>query len=449
MTVPPDDARRCPLVSRRQFITGLGATVAVTTAGGWALGIWRGGGDVVSAIPSPPTTSATLPTATPFPAPNGRTLVVIEMGGGNDGLNMVVPHASNAYYDLRRDLAVVDPIDLDGEVGLHPNLAGLADLYGAGRMAVVEGVGYPNPELSHFTSMATWWSAQPAAPASQAGWLGRYLDLAGGHDDPLAAIVIGPGPTPALLAEHSYATTIQDVSGLAPTLPPWIDTRDELMAAWKGFAPAGIDSPGLFGEVQRAIAASGAAADRLDTVLSGAADPGAEPTAAGTLNGRRRDRSLAGYLDLAARLATTASPPRIIFVHGWGDFDTHEGQASRHGDLMAELDTALQTFFAVVDAAERSDDVLVMTTSEFGRRARSNGAGTDHGTAAAQLIIGNPLAGGRFGLPPDLTRLDGRGNLTHTVDFRSLYATVLDDWLGADHQDVLGSRFETLPALET
>ncbi|NNC91247.1 MAG: DUF1501 domain-containing protein [Acidimicrobiia bacterium] len=443
MTPPEPDPRTCSLVNRRQFIAGLGATVAVTTVGGWALGVWRGRPDIIA-----PGTSTTMPTAGPLPTPDGRTLVIIEMGGGNDGLNMVVPHASNAYHDLRRDLAVTDPIDLDGEIGLHPNLPGLAELYGAGRLAIVEGVGYPDPELSHFTSMATWWSGDPTARGAGAGWLGKYLDLTGGAEEPLAAIVIGPGPTPALLAEHAFAVTIQDVSGLAPTLPPWIDTRDELMAAWKGFAPAGMAAPGLFGEVQRAIAASAAAAGELNTVLAGDAAGGIDSeTGAGGMTGRGRDRSLAGYLDLAARLAAAENPPRVIYVHGWGDFDTHEGQQTRHGDLMAELDGALSGFFDVLDQGNRADGVLVMTTSEFGRRAAANGAGTDHGTAAAQLVIGSTVTGGRFGTPPDLQRLDRTGNLDHTVDFRSMYATVLDDWLGVGHAEVLGTGFETLGAL--
>lgn len=430
MTTPDQASDSCPLVSRRQFIAGLGATAAVSVTGGWALGLWRGRPE--------PTGATTTILGSLGQTPEGRTLVIVEMGGGNDGLNMVVPHATSRYHDLRGDLAVTDPIDVDGDIGLHPALVTLAERYGTGELAIVEGVGYPNPELSHFTSMATWWAGDTAGIGTQAGWLGRYLDGTVGNTDPLAAIVIGPGPTPALLADQSFAVTIQDVSGLSPSLPPWMDTRDELMAAWAGFTPAEVDSPGLFGDVQRAIAASATAAAELGKVLVGCEMPA-----------RREARSLAGYLDLAARLVTGPTPPRVIYVHGWGDFDTHQGQSTRHAELMGELDGALHAFFTIVGEAGVSDNVLVMTTSEFGRRAASNGAGTDHGTAAPQLLIGSPVAGGRYGLAPDLTHLDRNGNFVHTVDFRSIYASVLDDWLGIDHPEVLGSTFETLGALRT
>jgi len=156
---------------------------------------------------------------------------------------------------------------------------------------------------------------------------------------------------------------------------------------------------------------------------------------------------LATSLDVAAQLISSGIAPRVIYVHGFGDFDTHEGQANRHSELMADLNASLSSFFATIEGAGVADGVTVVTTSEFGRRVADNGAGTDHGTAAAQLVIGAGVNGGRHGASPDLLRLDSNGNLIHTVDYRSFYATVLDQVLDAHHPDILGAEFETLPLI--
>ncbi len=431
----------CGLVTRRHFVAGLGATVAVVLAGVHGISIWGRNPHLALAAPPPGSFGPGAP---------GRTLVVVEMGGGNDGLNMVVPHAAGAYRDLRGELAVADPIDLDGEIGLHPALESLAARYRRNEVAIVEGVGYPDPDLSHFASMSTWWTGTPGAVGAT-GWLGRYLDGTVGATDPLAAITIGPGPSAAMVGDASFVVSIQDATGLAPRIPPWIDDMDELLGAWAGFAAAPVDSPALFGQVQRAIAATAAARERLGTALAGpAAAPLTDAPAGDARMDRRRRRpgTLAGSLDVAARLVTSGLAPRIVYVHGFGDFDTHQGQVGRHETLMADLDEAVDGFFTSVEAAGRAKDVVVMTTSEFGRRARSNGSGTDHGTASTHLLIGATVRGGRHGAPPDLGALQD-GNLVHTVDYRSLYATVLTGWLGAAAADVLGADHETLPLFAT
>ncbi|MBT8208225.1 MAG: twin-arginine translocation signal domain-containing protein, partial [Acidimicrobiia bacterium] len=200
----------CVLTTRRRFLATLGAGAAVAVGGTWGMSVWSR---------DPAFAGLTLPAATyGIDTPN-RTLVVIEMGGGNDGLNMVVPYADNRYHDLRGDLAISDPLPLDDHVGLHPALTNIAMKYSAGDVAIVEGVGYESPDLSHFSSMSTWWSGQQGS-AGRTGWLGRYLDAAVGGDEPLAAVTIGPGPSPALLGERSFQVAIQDVSGLSPNVPP-------------------------------------------------------------------------------------------------------------------------------------------------------------------------------------------------------------------------------------
>ncbi len=427
----------CASISRRRFLSALGASVAVAAAGGYGISVW--GKNPVAAGPT--TTTKTLPAGAAAGPSVARTLIVVEMGGGNDGLNMVVPHATSRYYDLRRGLAIDDPLDLDGEIGLHPTLGFLAERYAAGQVAVVEGIGYPDPDLSHFSSMATWWNADPDA-VSQTGWLGRYLDAAVDPGETLAGVSIGPGPTPALLADKAFVVSVQDITGLAPIVPPWVDSTDELMSMWQGFAPAAFDGAVLLDQVRAAIDATVTAADDLSDILDGS-DVEDQASEEGGRGGRRGD--LGSFLSVAAALVTSPNPPRVIYVHGWGDFDTHEGQESRHGDMMTALNDGVSGFFAAIDAAGVSDDVIVMTTSEFGRRPAYNGSGTDHGTAGAHFVIGSGVAGGRYGEPPSLTNLDTRGNLIHTVDYRSLYATVLDDWLSADSATILAAEFEPLP----
>ena len=428
MSDPTSEAtsQQCSHVSRRQFLAGLGATAAVSVAG-YSVGIW-GRNPAQAAAP-----------LSSLGAGADNTLVVVEMGGGNDALSMIVPHSDANYFDLRGDLAISDPIDLDGEIGLHPGLGFVSERWSAGDLAIIEGVGYPDPDLSHFASMATWWTGVPGAFG--AGWLGRYLDATVGAENPLAGIAIGPGPSPALSGETSFVVSIRDESGLRPTIPQWIDEPDELMAMWSGFAASPIDSPGLFTQVTAAIEQTVVAADRLDDALAGSTT---EPD---SRSRRRAARSLASDLTLAAQLAVSDIRPRVIVVHGFGDFDTHEGQSNRHAALMAELDEGIATFWALIDAAGQQDRVVLATTSEFGRRAASNGSGTDHGTAAAHLVIGPKVRGGRYGESPDLTALDTAGNMVHTVDYRSYYASLLEGWLGVGHEDLLGGRFETLGLL--
>jgi len=436
-----NDNERQAGVSRRRFLAGMGVATGAVVAGGYGLTVWRRG-------PGEGSSAGELASGE-LGGIAGRTLVVVELGGGNDGLNTVVPLNDGLYRDLRPTLAVTDPLDLDGHVGLHPKLPKLAERFGAGQVAIVEGIGYPEPDLSHFGSFDIWWSARGGA--GNAGWLGRYLDGTVGFDDPLAAVSIGPAPSRALLGERSFATSIADETGLQPRLPAWIDDRDELVAAWSGFAPASVDATSLVERVERSIGLTSTARTRLDRALGepppdGASEPDDDDDrAAAAGQGRYGDRTVVDSLALAAQLVTSDAKPRVIYVSGIGDFDTHQGQADRHPLLMEQLDAGIEQFFTTVGDAE---DVVLMTASEFGRRPRENGSGTDHGTANAHFIVGPRVAGGRYGLPPDLRTLDRAGNLGHEVDFRTLYATGLD-WLGVESRPVLGDDFDALDLFHT
>jgi uncharacterized protein (DUF1501 family) len=420
-------------VSRRRFLQQLGMGTATVVVGGYALSVW-GGDDALARTAGV--------RAGDLGDPAGRTLVVVELGGGNDGLNTVVRHAEGAYHDLRPTLAITNPIDLDGEVGLHPNLAKLAKRFEQGQVAIVDGLGYDDADLSHFGSFAIWWSAKGGAGTG--GWLGTYLDGTVGFDDPLAAIGIGPLPSPAMLGSASFATTIADATGLQPRLPAWIDAEgvDELLDAWSGFAPAKVDATSVVGKVRRAVDLTGEARDGLGKALADATDA-ASRNAGGRSYG---DASVADSLALAAELIASPARPRVVYVNGIGDYDTHQGLADRHPALLGQLDDGIDALFTGL--GDHAEDVVLMTVSEFGRRPAENGSGTDHGTANVHLVVGPSVKGGRYGEPPSLTALDRTQNLVHTADFRRLYATGLH-WLGVERTEpVLGADYDAFPVFE-
>jgi uncharacterized protein (DUF1501 family) len=332
---------------------------------------------------------------------------------------------------------------LDDSIGLAPELSKLAARFHDGHVAIVEGVGYPDPDLSHFASLAYWWSGAPGVSGSR-GWLGRYLDATVGYDDPLAAVGIGPLPSPALLGARSFATSIADDTGLQPAVPSWVDSPDDLVAAWSRFAPADTDPTTPMGTIEQAIRLTARARRDLRGRLGapgGGAAAGAQPSVA--------ERSATAGLTLAAELVVGDHAPRVVYLNGLGDYDTHQAEGERHPSLMRDLDTGLDAFFGALDAAGASDRAVVMTVSEFGRRPAENGSGSDHGTAAPHFVIGSSVQGGRYGAPPSLTQLDDHGNLVATTDYRSLYATALQGWLGVEAAPLIGRDFTPIPHLVT
>lgn len=415
-------------LSRRRFLAGIGAITTVV-ASGVVLDVWGR---------SAPASAARVPRLSGHA---GRTVVFLELAGGNDGLDTVVPYADAGYRRLRPTLAIDNPIDLDGSVGLHPNLVRLAEHYRAGHVAIVEGVSYPDNDLSHFASLATWWSGQPGTPGTT-GWLGRFLDATVGFDDPLAAVTIGPGPSPALVGERSFATSISDAGGLEPRVPAWVPRPDDLVDAWADFAPRTPDRSTLTGRVRERIRLTARARAELDRALQGG---GGADDAAITRRAYEGGASVTEAFDLAARLVTGEHPPKVVYITNLGDYDTHQGQVARHGALMADLDAGIDRLLGAVQAAGVADRVILVTLSEFGRRAQENGSGTDHGNASAHFVIGTRVKGGRYGRPTSLANLDSRGNLPFAVDFRSLYATALEGWLGVDAAPILGKGFAPQP----
>jgi uncharacterized protein (DUF1501 family) len=370
----------------------------------------------------------------------GKTLVVVQLAGGVDGLNTLVPFGDPAYRDHRPSLGIAeqDLLPIDGSFAFNRALAGVKELYDAGKVAVVQGVGYPKPNYSHFKAMDIWQSADPEGTARH-GWLGRYFEgLTDIEGHPLAGLSVGRSlpsafetagvPVPAIEGVESYRLQ-------APAGDAGQRRTASLMRLYDAYRPS---KTGLAALLDTSL--DSAHKSSLDL---GRAHAAYKPAV------QYPQTSIASGLRLLAELIDAGEgEARLRVGHvTLGGFDTHANQPASLNRLLGDAGNALSAFWRDIEAHGKGDDVLVMTWSEFGRRPRQNGNnGTDHGSAGPMFLIGNKLKGGLHGEPPSLTQLDN-GNLRFTTDFRSVYATVIERWLQAPSQDVLGARFELLPFL--
>ncbi len=367
--------------------------------------------------------------------PDWPTLVVVQLGGGNDGLNTVVPFAHDDYYRARPRLAVPQDklLRVTDELGLHPALADLKEIFDQGRLGIVQGVGYPNPNRSHFRSMEIWQTADPAGTGPRSGWLGRLFDSECPDCGTAAGITLSPEMPLAMEGAAGRAVALQNPERF-------------------GFHPvrgAGPEEVEAFRLLLRPVPGAEPTVDFLAhtemNALLAAADihtiAGRFPRDGGT--GYPPD-AFAQKLRIVSALIAAGAPTRVYYV-GLGGFDTHAAQTGRHDRLLESLGAGLGAF--VKDLAQKGlqDRVLVMTFSEFGRRVAENASGgTDHGTAAPMFLIGSSVAPGIHGAHPSLTDLD-QGDLKYGIDFRSVYASVLEQWMGVPGEAILGGRF---PAVE-
>jgi uncharacterized protein (DUF1501 family) len=414
-------------VSRRGFLQGMGAASTVAVAGGYMLNI--AAPDLASAATGSDGYPVLPPRSLGGFAPN-RTLVILEMSGGNDSLSMVVPYTSNAYKTARAGVVITPSpaTTLDATVGLHPALTRIAGHYKAGRAAIVHGVGYPNPDLSHFDSLATWWSGRPNQ-LGNSGWLGRVLDGTTGLTDPLTGVTIGQA-SQAMIGDAAYSTTISDALGLTPDFP-WPLSRDaaSFLSGWRSMAAGATASTAAHQMAIEGVEAAVDVSGRLDTALQGARASGTSSNA------------LQNQLVAAAFLIASGTAPKVIYVNNFLGFDTHSQQINRLLPLYQELDQAIDTFLTTLSALGASDRALLMTASEFGRRVQVDGGGTDHGTVASHFVIGTGIAGGRrYGTLDPLTALDSSGNMpwdpAKCIDYRAYFANGLSQWLGIDSAPV-------------
>ena len=360
---------------------------------------------------------------------SGRILVVFEWFGGNDGLNTIVPYGDAAYYKHRPTIGLKEPelLEIDAQFGLHKSMQGMKRLYDDGKVAIVHGVGYDQPSFSHFTSSSFWHTAAPNS-GNEYGWLGRTasaLDPAGTRSDLIVNISDSQGL--AVRAEHHVPLVFID------------PTRFQRAA---------------FAQEKAALEALGAPVDAVGDLhryvreVSRSAAQASEVVRAAWSKYKGKDNPDLRLLDLdkVAALIEADFPTQLYYVPLRNSlFDTHVNQASPHDRQLLYCSDAIAGFFQEMERIGRADDVVMYVYSEFGRRVPENTSlGTDHGTAQVNFVIGNAVKGGFYGTPPSLTELVLGDNLATTTDFRRVYASLIDGWLGVDAAKVLGKKFDTL-----
>jgi uncharacterized protein (DUF1501 family) len=424
-------------ITRRQFIKRSAATVTVSMlAPRWLAGEARGQQVALA---------------------GGRRFVIIQLGGGNDGLNTVVPYADARYTALRPKLGLKEAelktasgasTMISDQLALHPALGDIKALYDAGRVAIVQGVGYPNYSLSHFRSMDIWHTADLSGLASR-GWLGHFADLAFVGQSPLSAISIGSLDVPkSLFATRFVVPNILNLDLYNfITDPAYPGDYNNQLNAFNVAAARSFAGDSLIAAVNKTAFESVSGAQQVQQAARAYQSSVIYPT----------DNPLALGLKLAAQLLTTVPEAVILYVR-LDSFDHHSDQiasrngqpdrlAGQHFNLLRWFSQAVKLFHDDLTEHGLADSTLIMQWSEFGRQPNENASlGTDHGSAAPLFIIGNPVQGGLYGKQPSLaaTALDAIGNLTFEVDFRAVYSTILDRWLGANPAEVLGASYENI-----
>ena len=374
-------------------------------------------------------------------AGNGKspTLVVVQLNGGNDFMNTVVPYGNSLYYDSRKTIGVPEDkvLAVNGQVGFNSTAAPLKELYDRGRVAVIQGVGYPDSSRSHFRSMDIWHTCEPDKFATE-GWLGKVVRaLDPERSNPLTAVSIGRGLPRALSAREVPVTSVAD-----------LDTYG-LMSGFNAEQQRN-DALDLFKRIYTPAIGTAAVSDYLARtgidILRGAEMLKKAP-AMYSSKIEYADNPIAKSLRDIARIHLAGLGARILYAQH-GGYDTHANEAPTHPKLMAELTRAIADFYQDLEDHGAGDNVVVLVFTEFGRRVQDNGSGTDHGAGGGAFLIGNRVKGGLYAKYPSLepSQLEN-GDLRHTYDFRGLYTTLLEQWMGLDAKPFVGGTYEQVPVI--
>ena len=362
-------------------------------------------------------------------------LVVVQLSGGNDYLNTVIPHSDQNYYDNRPTIRYADEdiLRIDDDMAFNPQMAALKDLYDEGNMAVIHGVGWENSTRSHFRAMDIWHTAEPDVVGTE-GWLGRTIrELDPGGDNPVTAVNVGYGLPRALLAPNASVASVSDLEAYG--MLSSIEQQEQREAMLQRFANMYAPAIGT-GPVMEYIGNTGLdalkGADMLK-VAPGQYESSVEYEAGNPLAQKLRDVARIHFSDLGSR----------IFYTEHGGFDTHASQVGNHPKLWNEVSSAIGDFWDDLREHEADSNVLMFVFSEFGRRVKENGSGTDHGAGGVAFAIGPGVKGGMHGEYPE-TRAEALvdGDLAPGIDFRSTYTTILEDWFGLDAAPMVNGRFE-------
>ncbi len=399
---------------------------------------------VGSTVPEFLATAARAAEKSPDAKAKDTILVVVELTGGNDGLNMVAPFADDLYQKARPTLAHTrkDILKLDDYHGLHPRMNELKQLFDKKQLAVVQGVGYPNPDRSHFESMDIWQLGDPKR-IQTTGWLARTIPGMAVSDAGVPGMFIGQERLPlALQGADGGVISLADRESFKLKLTGNAPPRKKLLEDLNSGDDMTAD---LAAFVRKRQLQTYTSLKKIEDALGDQNQP-KNPQQRNRGDGDKNDlASLNGKLGLIGRLITKGLGTRIYYASING-FDTHSGQASQHADLLGEVSSAIGQFFNALGG--EAGRVVLVTYSEFGRRVKENGSrGTDHGAASCLFVAGPQVAGGIIGKHPKLDDLSD-GDLKFHTDFRSVYGTLLDNWLGVESRTVLEENFPTLPLID-
>ncbi len=369
-------------------------------------------------------------------------LAVVSLSGGNDGLNTVIPYNNPNYRDYRPALGIPEDqiVPFTSELGFHPAFAPLKKYWDEGKLAVIQGIGYPNGSLSHFRSMDIWATCEPEILGVE-GWLGRLIKAIDPNgENVLTGVNFGRGMPRAMAMEGVAVASVGDLNnyGLLTDIEREDQREEALDLFGRMYAPA-IGRGAVNDFIRRTGIEALKGADILTTA------PGKYHSEIeyllGNIGGYLRDMVQVHNAEFGARVLFTTAPYNI--------FDTHANQAVGHSNLLRDVAVNVDSFMSDMRQLNISDNVTMLLYSEFGRRAMDNGSGTDHGTGGVAFVIGENVKGGLYGEYPSLERnqLEDGGNLLHNIDFRSAYTTVLERWMGVDAKPIVGGSFETLDFL--
>jgi uncharacterized protein (DUF1501 family) len=370
------------------------------------------------------------------------TLVVVELCGGNDALNTVIPYNDPLYYDQRPNQAIPagQVIDIDGQRGFNPSLAALKPLLDTGKLAVIDAIGYPNPNRSHFRSQDIWHTAEPEEIV-EGGWLGKAIrELDPRSQNGLLGVNVGRGMPRAIQFPGVSAASVSSVDtyGVLTNVASTTQRASALELLSRLYA-AREDQD----EVSVLIGQTGIEAQNGANILNKAARAYSSTTqypAHNPLASNLRDIAKVQFAGLGTR----------IFYTQLGGFDTHANQAQVHPGLLRDMAEAIAAFYADLQEHQAADNVAILVFSEFGRRVRDNGGGTDHGAGGTAFVMGGRVRGGFYGEVPSLRPTDQEeGDVKFSMDFRKVYATILERWLQVDSKRVLGRAWEQLDLFET
>ena len=363
-----------------------------------------------------------------------RTLVVIELVGGNDGLNTVVPYGNGLYYDNRPGIGIPqqDVLPIDDQLGFNPSMAGIKTLWDRGEMAIIKGIGYPQPNRSHFRSRDIWYTAQPETIGSQ-GWLGAAIrDLDPTGENVLTGVNFGRGLPRSFVCKGVPAASVSNLEtyGLLPDIADENVRLHALDALGRMYGPDGGRDM-----VAQALSENGAQALQGADILRTAPERYSSSVEYG-------DTPVANSLKGAAQVMSAGLGTRILYAQH-GNFDTHSNELQTHAKLWQDASSAICDFTDDLKEQGLWDDTLIFVWSEFGRRVHDNGTGCDHGSGGVAFVLGGSIQGGQYGEYPSLRESDlSEGDLAYTSDFRSTYATILDRWLGLDPDPIVHGQFE-------